>query len=102
MSEPIEPISTEPPKGAMLAIFLIVLADLMGFGVIILLLPFYARAYAASDFHVGMLFSIFSACQLIGSPILGLMSDRYGRRPVLLLGSGEPRVGEAWQSGWPP
>ena len=48
----------EPPTGALLAIFLIVLADLLGFGVIIPLLPFYARMYAASDFQVGLLFSV--------------------------------------------
>src|SRR5438067_48683 len=72
-------------KGAMAAIFLIVLADLLGFGVIIPLLPFYARKYAASDFQVGLLFSVFSACQLIATPILGLISDRFGRRPVLVL-----------------
>jgi DHA1 family tetracycline resistance protein-like MFS transporter len=69
----------------MLAIFLIVLADLMGFGVIIPLLPFYARKYAASDFQVGLLFTIFSLCQMLATPVLGLMSDRFGRRPVLLL-----------------
>src|SRR3954469_10677732 len=73
------------PRGAMLAIFLIVLADLMGFGVIIPLLPFYARKYHASDFQVGLLFTIFSLCQMIATPVLGLMSDRFGRRPVLLL-----------------
>src|SRR5205814_4519576 len=67
------------------AIFLIVLSDLLGFGVIIPLLPFYALKYHASAFQVGLMFSIYSACQLIASPILGLMSDRFGRRPVLLL-----------------
>src|SRR4051812_43392367 len=75
----------EPPKGAMLSIFLIVLSDLMGFGLIIPLLPFYARQYAASDFQVGLLFAIFSLCQMIATPLLGLASDRWGRRPVLLL-----------------
>src|SRR4051794_34079692 len=74
-----------PPKGAMLSIFLIVLADLLGFGVIIPLLPFYARQYSASAFQVGLLFAIYSACQLVAAPMLGLMSDRFGRRPVLLL-----------------
>src|SRR5437763_7686529 len=78
-------VPPEPPKGAMLAIFLIVLSDLMGFGLIIPLLPFYARQYAASDFQVGLLFAIFSLCQMIATPLLGLASDRWGRRPVLLL-----------------
>ena len=74
-----------PPKGALLIIFMIVFADLMGFGLIIPALPFYARQYAASDFQVGLLFAIYSACQLIATPILGLTSDRFGRRPVLIL-----------------
>src|SRR5207253_1098082 len=73
---PVEPPA--PPKGALFSIFLIVLADLLGFGVIIPLLPFYGRMYAASDFQIGLLFSVYSACQLIGSPILGLISDRFG------------------------
>src|SRR5262245_38189698 len=73
-----------PPKGALRVIFLIVLADLLGFSVIIPLLPFYVTKYNASALQVGFLFAIYSACQLLGSPILGLISDRYGRRPVLL------------------
>jgi len=81
--EPVAP--APPPKGALLIIFMIVFADLMGFGLIIPLLPFYARQYAASDFQVGLLFSVYSACQLVATPILGLMSDRFGRRPVLIL-----------------
>src|SRR2546430_1013899 len=74
----------QPPKGALGVIFLIVLADLLGFSVIIPLLPFWARKYHASDFQVGLLFAIYSICQLVGSPILGLISDRFGRRPVLI------------------
>src|SRR4051812_45639223 len=74
-----------PPKGALPIIFLIVLADLLGFSVIIPLLPFWARKYHASDFQVGLLFSVYSVCQLIASPLLGLISDRFGRRPVLIV-----------------
>src|SRR5688572_6979166 len=89
MSEPIDyeraPISPEPPpKGAMSAIFLIVLADLIGFGLIIPMLPFYARQYSASDLQIGLMMATYSFCQLLGSPILGLISDRIGRRPVLI------------------
>jgi DHA1 family tetracycline resistance protein-like MFS transporter len=73
-----------PPKGALLAIFLIVLSDLMGFGLIIPSLPFYARQFHASDLQVGLIFSIYSLCQLVAAPILGLTSDRVGRRPVLI------------------
>ena len=83
-NEPSQP-PIEPPKGAMMALFLIVLADLLGFGLIIPSLPFYAQAYHASDFQIGILFAIYSLCQLIATPILGMASDRFGRRPILLL-----------------
>lgn len=73
-----------PPPGALRIIFIIVFADMLGFGLIIPLLPFYARTFHASDFQVGLLFSIYSACQMIGSPILGVLSDRFGRRPILV------------------
>lgn len=79
------PAPPEPPKGAMMALFLIVLADLLGFGLIIPSLPFYAQAYHASNFQIGMVFSIYSLCQLIATPILGMASDRFGRRPILLM-----------------
>src|SRR3954452_10823067 len=89
MSQPVDyesqPIGRPPPpKGAMAAIFLIVLSDLLGFGLIIPALPFYARQYHASDLQVGLIFAIYSFCQLVASPFLGLTSDKIGRRPVLI------------------
>jgi MFS transporter, DHA1 family, tetracycline resistance protein len=76
--------NTQPPKGALSAIFLIVFMDLMGFGIIIPLLPLYAAQYKATALDIGLLFSIYSGCQFVASPILGAISDRYGRRPVLI------------------
>ncbi len=87
MSQPIDyktPASNQPPKGALMIIFFIVFMDLLGFGMIIPLLPLYAKNYQATAFQIGMLFSIYSACQFIASPILGVISDRFGRRPVLV------------------
>jgi DHA1 family tetracycline resistance protein-like MFS transporter len=77
--------SPEPPKGAKLTIFLIVMIDLMGFGIIIPLLPFYVKMPQHNPFKVTLLFSAYSFCQFLGSPILGAWSDRVGRRPVLAL-----------------
>ena len=74
-----------PPKGAMAILFVIVLIDLMGFGIVIPTLPFYAMKFNASAFQVTILFSIFSIFQFIGAPILGLISDRWGRRGVLAI-----------------
>ncbi len=88
-------VPIEPPKGAMAALFLIVLSDLLGFGLIIPVLPFYARAYHASDFQVGLLFAIYSLCQLIATPILGMASDRFGRRPILFFSQVGSVVGYA-------
>src|SRR5256884_2644434 len=68
----------------LLIIFLTIFVNLVGFGIIIPLLPFYAATFGASPFVVGLLFASFSLCQLIASPALGDLSDRYGRRPVLV------------------
>lgn len=65
-------------------IFVIVFIDLLGFGLILPLLPFYADEYNATPFVVGMLTASYAAAQLIGAPILGRLSDRYGRRPILV------------------
>src|SRR5947207_601694 len=90
MSEPLNNESqpapaAEPPKGALGAIFLIVFVDLLGFGIIIPLLPRYVPHFTENPLKVTMLFAVFSVFQFIGAPILGLCSDRYGRRPVLIV-----------------
>ncbi|MGE3176192.1 MAG: MFS transporter [Vicinamibacterales bacterium] len=68
----------------LLVIFLTIFVNLVGFGIIVPLLPFYAERFGASGLTIGLLFGIFSICQLIASPLLGDASDRYGRRPVLI------------------
>jgi DHA1 family tetracycline resistance protein-like MFS transporter len=90
MSEPVPPEAEQlgrigAPKGALGIVFLIVFLDLMGFGIIIPLLPFYIKEPAANPFKVTLLFSAYSICQFIGAPILGAVSDRKGRKPVLAL-----------------
>jgi DHA1 family tetracycline resistance protein-like MFS transporter len=68
----------------LLVIFLTIFVNLVGFGIIIPLLPFYASNFGASPLVIGLLFGIFSLCQLVAAPALGDLSDRYGRRPVLI------------------
>ena len=68
----------------LLVIFLTVFVNLIGFGIIIPLLPFYAETFGASPLAIGLLFASYSICQLVAAPILGDLSDRHGRRPVLI------------------
>jgi MFS transporter, DHA1 family, tetracycline resistance protein len=68
----------------LLVIFLTIFVNLVGFGIIIPLLPFYAETFGASPLVIGLLFAVFSLCQLVAAPLLGDLSDRYGRRPVLI------------------
>jgi MFS transporter, DHA1 family, tetracycline resistance protein len=65
-------------------IFLTIFVNLVGFGIIVPLLPFYAETFGASPLTIGLLFAVFSLCQLVAAPALGDLSDRYGRRPVLV------------------
>jgi DHA1 family tetracycline resistance protein-like MFS transporter len=67
------------------SIILIVFIDLLGFSLIIPLLPYYAQTFNASDTTIGLLLTSYAAAQLIGAPILGRASDRFGRRPILLI-----------------
>mgnify|MGYP002641519374 CR=1 FL=1 len=67
------------------SIFLIVFIDLLGFGLILPLLPYYAESFGASDTLVGILVASYAAAQLVGAPLLGRLSDRFGRRPILLV-----------------
>jgi DHA1 family tetracycline resistance protein-like MFS transporter len=68
----------------LLIIFLTILVNLIGFGIIIPLLPFYAETFGASPMTIGLLFATFSIAQLVASPVLGSWSDKWGRRPVLI------------------
>lgn len=70
---------------ALLPIFLIVLVDLLAMMMIVPLLPFYAQRFGASPVEIGLLASSFAVCQLVAAPLLGRLSDRVGRRPVLVL-----------------
>ncbi len=66
-------------------VLLVVFVDLVGFGILIPIIPLYAEAFGASEFVVGILLASYSITQFVFAPILGRLSDERGRRPVLLL-----------------
>lgn len=73
------------PRRTLTTLFLIVFTDLVGFGIVIPLLPLYADHYHPAPWVFGFLMATYSAMQFVFSPILGRISDRVGRRPVLLI-----------------
>jgi len=79
------PVPPHPPRGALAIVFFIVLMDLLGFGIIIPLLAFYVPDFQNNHLKVTALFSVYSICQFIGAPVLGVVSDRFGRKPVLAI-----------------
>jgi DHA1 family tetracycline resistance protein-like MFS transporter len=72
-------------KSRLFTIFVIVFVDLLGFSLILPLLPYYAETFGATPAITGLLVASYALAQLIGAPILGRLSDRIGRRPVLLI-----------------
>jgi MFS family permease len=72
-------------RSPLFVLFLTVFIDLVGFGIVIPILPLYAENFHASPVTIGWLTGIYSGMQIIFTPILGKLSDRFGRRPVLLV-----------------
>src|SRR5664280_666119 len=70
---------------SILVVFLTVFIDLIGFGIIVPLVPLYSRHYGAGGLMIGVIFASFSAMQFVFSPIWGKLSDKHGRRPILLI-----------------
>jgi MFS family permease len=84
--------AAEPAKAAdsldfkkLLPILAVVLVDLLGLTIIVPLLPLYAASFRASPIAIGMLGATYPLLQLIAAPVLGRLSDRYGRKPILVL-----------------
>src|ERR1700691_3001513 len=73
------------PSSPLLPIFLTVFVDVLGLTLMLPLLPFYAEHFGASPFVVTILGASYAGCQLVAGPFLGRLSDRIGRKPVLLV-----------------
>jgi MFS family permease len=72
-------------KPSLLVIFLTVFIDLIGFGIIVPLVPIFSRHYGAGGFAIGAIIASFSAMQFLFAPIWGRLSDHHGRRPIILM-----------------
>src|SRR5271154_4964930 len=72
-------------------LLLTVFIDMVGFGIVVPVLPLYTERYGASPLTIGMLLAVYSGMGFIFSPLVGALSDRFGRRSILLLST----VGQA-------
>lgn len=77
----------------LIIILVTVFIDLIGFGMVIPILPFYAEAFAATPLEIGFLQSVYSWMQFLFAPLLGRLSDKHGRRPILLISIAGSAVG---------
>ena len=83
----------EPLPAGFATVWTSVAVDLVGFGIVFPLLPLYARRFGAGAATVGALFASFSVAQLLFAPVWGRLSDRVGRKPVLVLSLAGTAVG---------
>lgn len=86
-------MNEKPKRGALAAVFVYVVVELLGMSLVLPLLPFYARTFAASPILIGLIGTSNALAQIVGAPLIGRLSDRYGRRPLLILGISASLVG---------
>ncbi|MFN0199214.1 MAG: MFS transporter [Planctomycetaceae bacterium] len=92
-------------RSGLVIVFLTVMIDLLGFGIVLPLLPRYAKYFNAEGLTLGLLMSSFSAMQFLFAPLWGRISDRVGRRPILLMGLAGSTLSYAlfgWATGMAP
>jgi MFS family permease len=73
------------PRRALAVVIFVVFLDLVGFGIVIPILPYYVRSFGVSDVFIGLLAATYSLAQFLAAPVLGRYSDQLGRRPVIML-----------------
>ena len=73
-----------PARRGLGVLFSVVIVDLIGFGIVMPALPFWAREFGADATTLGLLMAAYAAAQFVFAPLWGRLSDRVGRRPVLL------------------
>ncbi|MDA0831833.1 MAG: MFS transporter [Planctomycetota bacterium] len=96
-------MDSKPRRTGLVIVFLTVMIDLLGFGIVIPLLPRYGKYFEAEGMTLGLLMSSFSAMQFVFAPIWGRISDRVGRRPILILGLAGSTISYAlfgWATGF--
>jgi MFS family permease len=90
------PAGARYQPNSMAVLFLIVFVDLVGFGLVIPLLPFYAERFGASPLQMTLLFAVYSFMSMLAAPFWGRLSDRVGRRPVLMASMAAAALAYLW------
>src|SRR3954464_15429254 len=78
------PREAAPPRFAAASLIALIFLNMLGFGIVVPLLPFYAKSFDAPAWQVALIFSAFSVGTFFGEPFWGRLSDKYGREPPLI------------------